>query len=80
MKRIDFNEFMFECTGREMSAHAGIIGIQDDDRESSDVERLKTYDGYDGTIGQYSEKFTVEERHELADYMIGLWTRYREAI
>ena len=80
MKRIGSSDFVFETTGRQSYAFCGVIGIEDDEREEGDLARLKTSEGSDGTFHQYEpELLTVEERHELADYMIGLWTRYKNA-
>ena len=56
----------FECSGRHEYAHAGIIGINPDGEISY---------GYDG--GFLYEKWTDEERQELADYMIQLWTKFK---
>lgn len=61
--------FIFECSGRDVYANRGIIGINPD---------LETSEGYDGGL-PWDEPLTKAERIELADYMIALWTRYREA-
>lgn len=62
------DEILFESTGRTEYCHRGIIGINPQGTEIS-------Y-GYDG--GYADETWTKEERTELADTMIGLWTRYKE--
>lgn len=55
-------------TGKHVYAHNGIIGLGPD---------LHVYEGYDGGID--TAGLTAEERRELADYMIGLWTQFRTA-
>jgi hypothetical protein len=64
-------------TGRSFYANEGIIGI---------CPTLRISEGYDGGLsawpGEGWEKapaLTAAERRELADYMIGLWTEFREA-
>jgi hypothetical protein len=63
-------------TGREVYANRGIIGLSDDLRPSY---------GYDGGIEAWGRTYMDEppwskaERQELADYMIALWTQFREA-
>lgn len=61
------NGFIFESTGRRIYAHGRIIGISDD---------LGVREGYDGGLGG-PEDFTSAEREELAEYMIGLWERFK---
>ena len=74
MKPAD-NGFIFS-TGRQCSANNNIIGINPE---------LDVSDGYDGGFSIVDEEdawektLTTEERTELADYMIGLWTAYRKA-
>ena len=56
-------------TGREVSCeYGGVIGINIDGRAS-------TYVGHDDEM--YDNEFSDEERIELADFMIGLWTKYK---
>lgn len=60
-------------TGRDVDAYGGIVGIDKD---------LAIYGGYDGNILP-SEGFdrdsdwTADEKAELADHMIDLWTRFK---
>lgn len=69
MKYDDRNEkLIFETTGREMVVNRGIVGIAERD---SDV----FYGGYDDHYRV--DRLTAEEREELADYMIELWTRFK---
>lgn len=60
-------------TGRKVYANCGIVGIND---------KLSTSEGYDGDLPTRDEfdpesDWAADERRELADYMIALWTRYR---
>jgi hypothetical protein len=65
-------------TGRVADCHYGIIGL--------DVKTLQPFEGYENPLrpisraafGDIGYNFTQEERDELADYMIGLWTKYKE--
>ena len=66
-------------TGREVYANYHIIGI------SPELEISEGYDGeinpkglYTGRGGEMEGVWSSDERLELADYMINLWTRYRE--
>ena len=61
---------VFLCTGRVVYAHCGIIGLCED---------MEVSEGYDGDFSD-GEQLVGAEREELADYMIALWTRYREAV
>ena len=64
-------------TGRTAYCHKKIIGLSPE---------LQAYEGYDGYLrpdtdiefGEIGYNFTREEREELADYMIALWTKYKE--
>lgn len=70
MKYDDRNEkLVFETTGREVVVNRGIVGLSEKD---SDV----FYGGYDDHYRV--DGLTAEEREELADYMIELWTRFKE--
>ena len=64
------DECILECTGNTFSANQRLISISPEDYSVSE--------GYDGEIGARSD-FTVEERRELADYMIGLWQTFKES-
>lgn len=66
MKILD--ALVFECSGKKLAANRGIIGIN---------QSLQVTEGYDGDCG-FNELMPVE-RYELAEYMIGLWTKYRDA-
>jgi hypothetical protein len=57
-------------TGKQFFVSGGVLGI--------DVDLMLT-DGYDGYIadGPDDTTFTVEERQEIADYMIGLWNSFK---
>lgn len=70
-------------TGRTFYANNGIIGICSDTAEEG---RRQLAHGYDGGIdtdlgsmlGLAEGDWTVAERRELADYMIGLWALWRD--
>ena len=66
---IEYGEAFVFSTGRKVNCNKGIIGLNPE---------LKTYEGYDGDFCLYISPLTKEERIELADYMIGLWTKYKE--
>lgn len=65
---VDWDEYILS-TGRKFYANNGIVGISPD---------LRIYEGYDG--GPDDKNWSPEERRELADFMIGLWQRYKEAV
>lgn len=54
-------------SGKTFYANCSIVGID----PSGEVS-----EGYDGSIDL--ETFTQEERIELAEYMIDLWTKFKE--
>ena len=73
----DHEYVTFETTGRIVCANGGIIGID---------PRLEVHDGYDGMFntmkrgpGFDDRPMEPQERTELADYMIGLWSKFKEA-
>jgi len=69
--RFEDDEVVFD-SGRREYCHAATIGIDED---------LDPTYGYDGSFGAPFESpfaFTKEERAELANHMIALWTRYRD--
>ena len=77
MKRPDDDDtldvFVLECSGRQVYANNGIIGINPE---------LQVYNGYDGGLDAFcgpgeSSAFTREEQREIADYMIRLWIMYK---
>ena len=61
------NEEAILSTGKTFSANCKIIGI---------CEELEISEGYDG--GLNSQKFTKEEKREIALYMIDLWIKWVE--
>jgi hypothetical protein len=73
-----FSDGVRLSTGKEIYANHGYVGIN---------ERGELSEGYDGDIGfgdfeaGYDDndpyELTPAERHELADYVIGLWQRYK---
>lgn len=62
--------FVFGCTGREMYAANGFIGL--DPFSGKDLE--VSY-GYDGTL-QEEPPMTREEAHELANEMQARWKEW----
>jgi hypothetical protein len=61
--------------GTEYYANGGIVGLNDD---------LEISEGYDGGFYCYREDsddgaLPLAHRLELADYMIALWIKYKEA-
>lgn len=71
MKRTD-NGYVLS-TGKELDANFGIVGL------SPDEDRL--YEGYDGWLDEFVvDKLTREEKQEIADYMIDLWTQYKDRV
>ncbi len=59
--------FIMESTGREIDANCCILGIS---------PNLDIYEGYDGNID--IKNLVPSEREEMADYMIGLWTKFKK--
>ncbi len=67
-----FNESKDEfilSTGKTFYAYSGTLGLH---------PKLGLAYGYDGTVDELSENFTKEEKSEIADYMIKLWTQFKE--
>lgn len=62
-------EDFYFSTGRVICANKGIIGLN---------PNLETYEGYDAPLFLYGIQLDQQERIELADYMISLWTKYKE--
>lgn len=60
-------------TGRTLTPNRRIIGIDDE---------LKVFEGYDNDLypHPYSDDLAPVEKIELADFMISLWTKYKENI
>ena len=67
-------------SGRSFYANRGILGLAPEREEFTN--RLTISEGYDGGVGMdcgYSkEKFTAEERAEVALWMINLWREWGE--
>lgn len=66
------NEFVFSC-GKRIYANCRVIGLSYCEQER--YGRLSY--GYDGGI--FEDKLDVNEKIELANYMITLWTDYRNS-
>jgi hypothetical protein len=56
--------------GRRFYAYGGVLGLHS--------EYGIVY-GWDGHVTGDEPPFTAEEHREIADYMIGLWTAWRDA-
>lgn len=81
MEKINESKFKFK-DGTRINAYRGFIGINDE---------LQVSGGYDGYItcdwsGEWeledysvNKPLTPEIRAEIADYMIGLWNRFKNA-
>lgn len=68
------NQYQFECSGRTFRGYGGVVGLSlDGEAYSPD----STYTGYDQKVGEYLEELSCEERDELADAMISLWTKWK---
>jgi len=72
--KIDGDKVTFS-TGKERIANCGIIGISE--------RHLEVTDGYDSGFHNDDwyddeQKLTKEEQIELADYMIGVWNKFKE--
>jgi hypothetical protein len=65
--KFDDDQVVFS-SGKSEYAFSGIIGIN---------SALELSYGYDGSLAD--ERWTKEEAIELADYMIALWTKYKES-
>jgi hypothetical protein len=70
-------------SGREFYANGGIIGLSPKERD--------VYHGYDGNVlydngaetsytDQDSQPWTRDEKLELADYMIDLWSNWLKGV
>jgi len=68
MKYNDKTDHLVFENGKEIYAHNGIIGID---------EELTISEGYDGGIEEMD--LTGNEKVELADYAIALWEKYRSS-
>lgn len=60
---------LFESSGRIESPNCGIIGLSHDDG---------VFGGYDSSICYSGQVLNTKERLEIADYMIAMWTAYKE--
>lgn len=71
IKEGTYDEYIIECSGRELYAHNHIVGIAPD---------LETSQGYDGSFQPWDDgrhPLTKAEREEIADYMISLWQQWK---
>lgn len=82
MKRIDPDRYELS-SGRKFYANNGCIGIDPDSTGNGDSVGEGADDsirvrGYDWESPSEFD-WTVAERHELADFMIDLWTKWKQA-
>ena len=66
--KIDGDGLIFS-TGKAVYANNGIVGISDMDG------LIAIWEGYDDEVAV--NDLSMDERIELADYMIGLWRKFR---
>lgn len=71
MKIDEDNDAIVFSDGRRYNTNCGIIGLS---------PGLNTYEGYDGVLESGNCMFDKQQKIELADYMIELWTKYKEDI
>jgi len=67
------------ASGRKLYANNSILGISVEE-DFVHGDRLVLSEGYDGYFDGEELKFTSEEKAEIADYMIDLWTKFKETI
>lgn len=73
----DGNIFTLECSGRTLTPHRNIIGVDD---------YGELTEGYDSALSLEwqidgdNDDFTDAERREIAEYMIQRWTAYRDSL
>lgn len=58
-------------SGKIVYANEGILGLAPG---SNDL-----FEGYDGWLADRNDPLTAEEKVEIADFMIAMWQKYREA-
>lgn len=61
--------YKFESTGRQIWCNLAIVGIN---------PGLEISEGYDGGLDH--EGLIKVEKVELANYMIGLWQKFKESV
>ena len=71
--------YIFACSGRKFYANRYIGAF-----ESKPYSGVEIAEGFDGYIpleptkdGEDDDDFSDEERTELADYMIAIWTKFK---
>lgn len=70
MKHDGNDHFILE-SGKRFYAHALTLGIAEYEG------RFDVAEGYDGGVD--TDKFTLQDRREVAEYMIDLWGRWARA-
>lgn len=74
MKLIAGSTLLIECSGREIYANGGILGLGEETEDTWMTYENAIPEGYDGDIR--CSDWTADERKEVADYMVGLWQRW----
>ncbi len=72
---VEGNYIKFNCTGNRYYAGEGTIGLREPDKNGWVVSG-----GSDHKIICDSYPVKKEEKLELAEYMIILWTKYRDVV
>ena len=76
MERIAGSRFRLS-TGREFYANHHLVSLQRQSDPYGGADYWEIGEGYDGSVHEDAVEWTSAERRELADYMIALWTQFR---
>lgn len=68
--KVKGSEVILEATGRRLYAYGGVIGLGP---QYGNPNVVVAHYGYDGELTEYEKPLTVEERRELAEYMVTRW-------
>jgi hypothetical protein len=69
---VDGHTITFKSTGRRLDIAFGVVGLSPD---------LRVHEGFDSDLEEMlDDPLTREERRDLADYMIALWTKFRDTV
>lgn len=74
MKAISDDEYKLS-TGRTFYAHNYIIGLDPDGRVSEGYDGSVNFDRYDYGSNTFVDDWTLDEKLELASFMVDLWIR-----
>lgn len=70
------NELIFK-SGKKLEANKGLIGINSDLEVSGGYDSMIQLDPYDW-LPDDRGGLTIDERIELADYVINLWNQFKQ--